>query len=179
MEKVLKGKKIAIVIAIKDFKDEEYFTPKGILESLGAEIKTFSNSLGLAIGSEGGEARIDNSIENISVDEFDALLFIGGQGALAGLDNEASYRLINSFFSSDKLIGAICIAPVILANAGVLKGKKATVWSSLLDKGPIKTIEEKGATYEDLDVVTDGNIITAKGSAARDFGWSVVKSLTK
>ena len=77
-----------------------------------------------------------------------------------------------------KILAAICIAPAILAKAGVLEGKNATVWSSVLDKGPIKILEENGANYVEKDVVVDGNIITANGpQAASEFGRKIVEIL--
>jgi protease I len=66
-----------------------------------------------------------------------------------------------------------------LAKAGVLKGKKATVWSSSLDRGPVKILKENGVIYEDKDVVQDGKIITANGpGAAEEFGQKLAEALT-
>ena len=74
-----------------------------------------------------------------------------------------------------KIIGAICISPVILAETGILKNKKATVWTSSLDKSAAKFLEEKGAFYEDVDVVVDKNIITADGpSSAEKFSQTII-----
>jgi protease I len=65
-----------------------------------------------------------------------------------------------------------------LAKAGVLKGKKATVWSSPMDKSPIKILTQNGAIFENLDVVVDGNIITANGpQAAEEFGIVISKHI--
>jgi protease I len=69
---------------------------------------------------------------------------------------------------------------VILAKAGVLKEKRATVWSSPLDRGPVRILKENGAIYEDKDVVQDGKIITANGpGAAEEFGQKLVEILTE
>jgi len=70
------------------------------------------------------------------------------------------------------------ISPVILAKAGALKGKKATVWSSPLDRSPIKILEAQGAEFVDEKVVWDGNIITGNGpDAAREFGKTIADAL--
>jgi len=70
-------------------------------------------------------------------------------------------------------VGAICIAPGILARAGILKDKKATVFPS-----EIETLKREGAHYSALPVVIDGKIVTADGpEAAEGFGKALVKTL--
>ena len=179
-EKTLQGKKIAMVIAFRDFRDEEYFIPKEILQGAGAEIKTVSNQMGTAIGADGGEAEVNLLISEINSADFDAVVFIGGPGALKYLDNENSYRVAKETISQNKVLASICISPVILAKAGVLEGKKATVWSSSLDRGPVKVLKSNGAIYQDRPVVVDEKIITGNGpAAAREFGGKIIELLTK
>ena len=197
-EKTIENKKIAMIIAHRDFRDEEYFVPKEILEGAGAEVKTASNQMGRALGADGGEVEIDllvkdlnpaefddlqrksshNSIQSIS--SFDAIVFIGGPGCLGNLDNENSYQVAKETVSQNKILASICISPIILAKAGVLKGKKATVWSSPMDRSPVKILEENGAIYQDELVVVDGKIITGNGpGAAKEFGEAIVEVLTE
>ena len=194
----LKNKKVAMIIAFRDFRDEEYFVPKDILEGAGVEIKTVSTQEGTAIGADGGEVEIDlliseiniaefadlqsksshNSIQSIS--SFNGIVFIGGPGALKYLDNEDSYKLARDTIAQDKVLAAICISPVILAKAGVLEGKKATVWSSPMDKEPIRTLKDYGAVYQDMPVVVDGKVITGNGpAAAKRFAEAIVMLLTE
>ena len=59
MPTALEGKKIAMIIAFKDFRDAEYFVPKEIFEKAGAEVKTVSDKLGTAIGADGGDTKVD------------------------------------------------------------------------------------------------------------------------
>jgi protease I len=172
-------KKIAIIIAFRDFRDEEYFIPKEVLEKAGAEIKTASTELGTAIGSQGGEAGVDIKLADLNVSDFDAVVFVGGGGAPKYLDNETSYKIAKDAVSQGKVLAAICIAPTILAKAGVLSGKKATVWSSPLDKSAIKILKENNVVYQDESVVVDGRIITANGpGAAEEFGQKIIEALT-
>lgn len=171
----LSGKKIAMIIAFKDFKDEEYLIPRGILEEAGAEIKVVSDELGNASGVDGEEAKVDIKLHDLDVSEFDAVVFVGGPGALDHLDNQDSYRIAEDAVSQNKILAAICISPVILAKAGVLQNKKATVWTDALNKGPKKILEENGAEFQDKNVVIDGNIITANGpKAAGEFGKAII-----
>jgi protease I len=171
-------RKILLVVSSQDFKDEEYFTTKEVLEDEGYLVETASDTAETAFGSEGGEAEIDLQIEDVELQEYDALAFIGGQGALKHLDNKQSYRLARQALQTNKILGAICIAPVILAKAGVLRKKQATVWSSATDKTAIKLLKKHEAIFIDQPVVQDSKIITANGSAAsQDFGLLIAKNL--
>ncbi|MCD6528566.1 DJ-1/PfpI family protein [bacterium] len=175
----LKDKKIAIIVAFRNFRDEEYFVPREILEKAGAEIKTVSTKEGKAIGADGGEVEVDLLVDKLDIGDFDAIVFVGGPGCLQYLDNENSYKIIQKTITQGKVLAAICISPVILAKAGALKEKKATVWSSALDKTPIKILRENGAIYEDNSVVVDGKIITGNGPrSAKEFGQKIVEVLT-
>ena len=177
-EKILSGRKIVMVIAFKDFRDEEYFVPKEILEREGAEIKTASNQKGAASGADGGEAEVDLLISEINPAGFDAVVFIGGPGCLKNLDSEDSYNVAKGTIAENKLLAAICISPVILAKAGVLKEKEATVWSSPMDKSAIEILEQNGANYNSQDVVVDGRIVTANGpAAAQKFANTLIEIL--
>ena len=174
MREDLKDKKIAMIIAFRDFRDEEYFIPKEVFEKNGAEVKTVSTKEGEAIGSQGGEAEVDILLDDFKTSDFDAVVFIGGSGTLKYLDNETSYNIAKEVISEKKVLAAICIAPIILAKAGVLFERKATVWSSLLDKNSIKILEGNGVVYQDKPVVIDGNIVTGNGpEAAEEFGEAI------
>lgn len=179
-EKTLENKKIAIIIAFRDFRDAEYFVPKEILEKAGAKIITVSTKFGTAIGADGGDVEVDILLENLNPAEFAGIVFIGGPGCLQYLDNENSYKIAKETISQNKVLGAICVSPVILAKAGVLSGKRATVWSSPMDRGPVRILKENGAIYEDRGVVVDGKIVTGNGpEAAKEFGEKLVKVLTE
>lgn len=173
------NKKVAMIIAFTDFRDEEYFVPKEILEKAGVEISTVSNSKGTAQGVSGGQVLVNVSLDELKIADYDGIVFIGGPGCLKNLNNQTSYQVAQETVNHDKVLAAICISPVILAKAGVLKDRKVTVWSSVLDKGPIKTVQENGAIYQEEEVVIDGEIITANGPAAAEkFGQAIIQVLT-
>jgi protease I len=174
----LKNKSVVMVVAFRDFRDEEYFVPKKIFEENGIKITTASSSLGKAIGKLGGDTEIDVLIENINVDNYDAVIFIGGPGAYNYFENKVMHQIAQETIEKNKILAAICIAPVILAKSGVLKGRNATVWSSLLDKSAIKILKDNGAFFKDESVVVDGRIITASGpSAAEEFANKIINLL--
>lgn len=175
-EKSLKGKKIAMVISFLHFRDAEYFVPKEILEKAGAEITTFSNKKGIALGADGGEVKVDALVSELNPIDFDVVIFVGGPGCLKYLDNEESYRVAKETVFQEKILAAICIAPVILAKANVLDGKKATVWNSVFDKTPIKILQDYGAIRREESVVVDGRIVTANGpAAAKEFAQAIIE----
>lgn len=168
-----------MIIASKDFRDEEYFITKEVLEKGGIRVETASDK-SRAIGRFGGEADVDLLVNDLNIDGFDAVIIPGGQGAVELLDNEPVYSIIQKTVSKNKLLAAICIAPTILAKAGVLKGKKATVWSTSLDKSAINILRENEAEYERKGIVVDGNIITGENAEfSQGFGEAVLEKLTK
>ncbi|MDD5772511.1 MAG: DJ-1/PfpI family protein [bacterium] len=168
------GKKILIVIASDRFRDEEYKHPRIVLEKEGAEITVGSSSLNVSNGVKGMEkVKPDILLKDVSTSDYDTVVFVGGAGAREYFNDPVAQRIAKEMFNENKIVGAICIAPVILANAGLLKGKKATVFSSEID-----TIKAKGANYTGNPVEQDGKIITAIGpEAAYDFGKKIVEAI--
>jgi protease I len=171
-------KKILMVVAFKDFKDEEYFVTKEILEKANFLIETTSSQKGIALGTEGNEAIITLLPNEINPQNYEGIIFVGGSGMVKELDNHEFQKLAQAFITDDKVVAAICVAPGLLAKARVLEGKKATVWSSILDKSGIKILENNGAIYDKGPVVIDGKIVTANGpDAAQEFGEAIVSQL--
>jgi protease I len=171
-------KKAVMVIAFRNFRDTEYFVPKEILEKTGVKVKTASNKIGTAIGADGGDVEVDFSVSEINPANFDVIVFVGGPGCLTALDNEDSYQVARETIFQNKVLASICISPVILAKAGVLKGKRATVWSSSVDREPVRILEEQGALYQENPVVVDGKIVTANGpQAAEEFAKAIIDLL--
>ena len=166
-----------IIIAEKNFQDIEFSHTKEELEKQDIEIKVASKTKGMKKGALGGSADAELSFNDVKVNDYDAIVFIGGGGAQQYLNDKDAHKIAQESFKKNKITAAICIAPLILANSGILKGKKATVW----DGGDGKTIaklESKGAKFINEDVVIDDNIITACGpGAARDFGEAIALRL--
>lgn len=174
----MEKKSILMVIAYKDFRDEEYFKTRQVFESAGAKIKVASNKTGEAIGAEGNTVKTEILIKEANPKDYDAVVFIGGSGALIHIDNEDSYKLAEETIYNKKILAAICISPVILARAGVLEGKKATVWTSPTDRSAVKILEENGAEFKDQPAVSDGTIITGSGpGASEEFATKVIKNI--
>jgi protease I len=168
-----KTKKAVMIIAQEGFRDEELSEPSEILKRNGIEVKVASTSLAPAEGMMGAKVKPDILISNINAADFDAVVFIGGVGASQYWDDPIAHNLAKSAFNKNKIVAAICLAPVTLAKAGILKGKRATVWST--EKLQLRSF---GANYTGLYLERDGNIITASGpTAASEFGNELVKAL--
>jgi protease I len=166
------SKKVLMVIAPRDFRDEEFFDTKKELENAGAEI-TVVNSTGQPSKSMFGKiVKPDKNFYDVDSKNYDAIIFIGGSGTTAYFDNKKAQNLAKEFNKSGKVVAAICIAPVILAHAGVLNNKKATVFPS--GRNDINAV----GNYTGNPVEKDGNIITGSGpEAAVEFGKTIVEAL--
>jgi protease I len=166
------NKKVLMVIAPRDFRDEEYSETKRALEIIGAEV-TIVNSTGQAAkGMFGTIVKPDKNFFDINPKDFDAIVFIGGSGTASYFNNRQAINLAKEFYNAGKIVAAICIAPSILANAGILNGKKATAYPS--ERNNINAV----GTYTGKVVEQDGKIITGSGpEAAKDFGKKIADAL--
>ena len=169
---------VLFIIAQEGYQDWEYETPKQILEEADIKVITASKKIGLAQGSFGGHAQVAISLDKVNVSDYQAIIFIGGHGARKYQQDPSALRIAQEANLKKKLIGAICIAPTILAHAGILKGKNATVWDE--DQEQHLLIEKLGANYINKPVVQDQHIITANGpKAAKEFGEALLHIITK
>lgn len=173
--KILTGKKILMIIAPSNFRDEEYQKPREIFEKAGADITVACSSLEKSKGMLGFEVKPDILIEKININEFNAVVFVGGTGVQEYWDNKTVHKTAREAIKQNKILGAICLAPVILAKAGVLKDKRAT------GPGSVKnTIKEYGGRYIGSLVEIDGNIITANGpQASETFAKDIIEAILK
>jgi len=175
-EKEEKMADVLLIIA-PNFRDEELFDTKDVLEQAGLTTVIASKTAGTKKGMLGGTAEAEIAISKVNVANYKAIVFIGGSGSSVYFNDATALKIAKEAASKNKVTAAICIAPVILANAGILQGKKATVWDDEENTYSSK-IEEKGAIYTDKDVEKDGNIITANGpEAAKKFGNAIVSAL--
>lgn len=166
---------VVMVISQRDFRDEELFKPKALLEKAGARVVVASSSLQPAKGMLGGTAKPDVLLKDVDPAEYQAVVLVGGPGAKEYWDDETAHRLVRTAAEQGKVVAAICLAPVTLANAGVLDGKKATVWRT--ESGMLRA---QGATYTGADVEVDGRIVTANGPEAADrFGEALAEALAQ
>ncbi len=154
--------------------------PREIFLSAGHQVATASLARVTCKGVMGGEVIPNTTIFEAKPEIYNVLVIAGGPGATKLADTPEMIRLIQGFANMGKLVAAICVAPVILARAEVLRGRKATVWSSFSDKRAIETLKSFGAVYTPASIVEDKNIITAHGpEAAREFGERIIRHLSQ
>lgn len=166
-------KKILMVLAQSNFRDEEYEIPREIFQKSGLEVKTVGERKGEAIGRFGAKAWIDFPFAEVNIHNFEAVVFVGGSGASNYFNDNEALNLARDAEREGKVVAAICIAPSILANAGLLKERRATAFPSEKEN-----LESKGAIYSGRPVEADGRIITASGpEAAEEFGEKIVEVL--
>ncbi len=172
----LSNKTILMVIAPSDFRDEELFVPKEFFEKTGAEVVIASENKGIAKGMLGGTAPVDLSVSEVDINDYDAVVFVGGSGVESHklYENDAYLKLAADADSSGKVIGAICLGPMVPAAAGVLSGKNATVFET-----GASYITGKGANYTGAEVTRTGRIVTGEGpNAVEEFARAVAEALT-
>jgi len=170
-----KTKKVLMVIAYQNFRDEELFVPKKIFEKNGISVDIASVKKGVAQGMLGGTVNVTLTLNEVKESDYDGIIFVGGTGSESLFDNNEAKKLASEFYKNKKVVGAICLAPGILANAGILKGKKATCFPSA--SGILK---KNGAIYTQNPVEIDGNIITGVGpEVAEKFGMAILNLLSK
>ena len=175
MDMDLTEKNILMIVAPGNFRDEELLNTKEVLESSGASVTIASKDVDSAMGMLGAMVPIDKDISEVNVEDYDAVIFVGGTGASIYFDDETVLKMAKDAYEQGKIVGAICIAPSILANAGILEGKTVTAFSSEQEN-----LESHGANYTGADVERDGNIITANGpQAAYDFGQKIAEALSE
>jgi protease I len=167
------GKKVALIIASQNFLDEELFATKRVLDAAQAQTFIASTRRGVVRGALGGVAEANVLVSGLTVNDYDAIIFIGGLGAAEYLGNPAAMNIAREAVRTGKVLGAIGTAPSILADANVLAGIRAT---SLLSEQP--RLVQAGAIYTGMPVERERLIITAVGpEAAVLFGKYVVDAL--
>jgi len=126
------------------------------------------------VGAHNIYVRADTLFENINIDNYDAIVLPGGgPGSLMLKEHPAVRKAVTDFYNSGKLVAAICAAPRVFGDLGLLQGKKATCYPGIEP-------ELKGAILTDAPAVTDGNIITGKGPGfVFDFALAILNYLYK
>lgn len=167
-------KHILFFVAENGFKDEELFEPKQILEEAGHVCDIISTNAELAQGSDGAMVMPTVSLDSVTVVDYDAIVLIGGPGALEmGTDFMIQDIIMQASQKPEMLLCAICIAPQILAKLGLLKGKKATIYPT-----GVEALKNAECEYIHEAVVIDDRIITADGpQSAVEFGNTILDVL--
>ena len=151
-----------LIVATDGFEEWELFGPREILQDRGAEVVLASlkrDPIQATVHDDPGKTiRPDLTIEEVIVDDFDALILPGGVRNPDTLRLHGNViELIKAFDRQGKPIGAICHGPWLLVEADLLRGRSATAWPSIRTD-----LRNAGADVIDQPAVTDGNIVTSR-----------------
>ncbi|MFH8080564.1 MAG: DJ-1/PfpI family protein [Candidatus Aenigmatarchaeota archaeon] len=164
--------KALIIICPKNFNETEFQTTKQVLsQKLSVEVASVIKEE--CVGMKGMKVKPDKTVSDALKTEYDVIAVIGGSGCFALSDYPEVLEIIRKHVEKGKIVSAICLAPTILARAGVLKNTMVTVYPA---DWAISLLKNEGAHYLEKNVVVDGNIITANGpAAAEEFAKTILK----
>ncbi|MEX1118882.1 MAG: DJ-1 family glyoxalase III [Terrimicrobiaceae bacterium] len=153
------------------FEEIETVTPIDILRRAGVDVVIASATGGFLLeGRSGIHIQANEVLANQSAFEFDMLLLPGGPGVAALRTDGRAARLAKEFFDQGKFVAAICAAPLLLLDAGILEGTRHTCHSSATAELPEAQITER--------VVEDGRVITSRGAGTSlEFAFTLVRRL--
>ena len=151
--------KIAVIIDDM-FEDVEYTEPAKRFQDDGHSLVHVGLEAGRTVTGKknGTQVKIDKAVDEVSVEDFDALLIPGGYSPDKLRAHPEPVEFARSFVSSGKPVFAICHAGQLLITAQVLEGRTFTGWKSI-----VQDIKNAGATYLDQEVVVDGNLVSSRG----------------
>lgn len=166
-------KKAVLIVPAAQFADIELFETQRILNEAGIASVVASSKIGVIQGAFGGIFASEITLDNLKVEDYEAVVFIGGPGAADYFNNLVALRIVREASARNEVIAAISAAPMILANAGVLRGIRATGLPQQREQ-----MKKTGAQFTGSAVERDGRIITANDSSvAVPFARSIVVAL--
>jgi 4-methyl-5(b-hydroxyethyl)-thiazole monophosphate biosynthesis len=157
-----------IMFLADGFEDIETFTPIDLLRKAGVTVDTVGVP-GFQITSKSGvKVFVDKRIADVKEEEYDGVILPGGSKSVETLGRTTKVvEIVKKMNSQNKLIGAICAAPSILAKHGILDNKKATIAPGM---------EKELAYPRGANVVVDGNVITSQSpKTAMEFAVKLVE----
>jgi len=171
----LAGKRIAM-LAENMYQEMELWVPYYRMKEEGAEVKVVGAGGAKSYTSKHGyPVNVDVQADQVTAEEFDAVIIPGGYAPDMMRRHEPMVRLVREAARQGKVVAAICHAGWMLVSAGVVSGRNATSFFSIKDD-----LVAAGAKWQDAEVVVDGNLITSrKPDDLPAFCRAIVKALTK
>jgi protease I len=155
----LKGKRVAVLVE-NLYEDLELWYPVLRFREAGAEVSIVGAGAHTYTSKHGYEARVDKNVDRVGAGDFDAVIIPGGYAPDRMRLHKPMVDLVRDMDGQGKVVAAICHGGWMLASANVLRGKKVTGYIAIKDD-----LVNAGATYEDCEVVRDGNLITSRKPA--------------
>lgn len=153
----------------------EAITIIDLMRRAGIEVVTASLDREPVTCSRGAKLIADTDMDTALESDYDMVVLPGGLPGADNLDRDNRIReLLVRMADSEKFTAAICAAPKVLANAGLLDNKQATSFPGVLDN-----MKVEGMTYSESPVVRDGHVVTSRGpGTAMDFSLELIELLT-
>ena len=164
-------KRVLVPLA-EGFEEIEAVTIIDVLRRAGVRVDVASLGPTRVTGSHGITIEADLPIDEVNAADYDLIALPGGMpGSLHLREDPRVIRLVQELLAADKIVSAVCAAPSVLAEAGALEGRRATVH-------PSAASFLSDAKLEDARVVRDGRIITGKAAGtAMEFAFALVEAL--
>ncbi|WP_324778900.1 DJ-1 family glyoxalase III [Thiobacillus sedimenti] len=162
-----------VLVPLADGCEElEAVTIIDLLRRAGIEVTTAGLKPGIVSASRGVQLVPDVTLDVALQDDYDMVVLPGGMPGAAHLkDDPRIIRLLQEMAAAGRYTAAICAAPMVLAEAGVLDGRQATSYPGFLDGLP-------GVRVRAEAVVQDGSVLTSRGpGTAMDFALALVEVL--
>jgi 4-methyl-5(b-hydroxyethyl)-thiazole monophosphate biosynthesis len=163
-----------LVPLAEGFEDIEAITLVDILRRAGVEVLTAGLAEGLVRGARGTRVQPDVQLDAVLARDFAMIALPGGMPGAENLRRDGRIiALLRRHAAAGHYTTAICAAPIALAEAGVLAGKRATSYPGFVDALALPDVQ-----YVDQPVVVDGKVVTSKGpGTAMDFALTLVTLL--
>ena len=164
----------ALVFLASGFEEIEALTVVDVLRRAGVDVTVAGLTPNVTEGKHGVKIVPDKSIDDVKVEDFDAVVVPGGNPGYKNLRKDPRViAMVKKAFNSNKLVAAICAGPTVLSDAGIVEGKACTVYP-----GMDKELEAGGGKPKHDIVVVDGNVITSRGPAtALPFALKLAEKL--
>jgi 4-methyl-5(b-hydroxyethyl)-thiazole monophosphate biosynthesis len=164
----------ALVFLASGFEEIEALTVVDVLRRAGVEVTVAGLTPNVTEGKHGVKVVPDKSIDDVKVEDFDAVVAPGGNPGYKNLRKDPRViDMVKKAFNSNKIVAAICAGPTVLSDAGILEGKACTIYP-----GMDQELEAGGGKPKHDIVVVDGNIITSRGPAtALPFALKLAEKL--
>jgi len=146
-----------LILSADNFEDSELLFPLYRLQEAGFAVDVAAGKRGAIHGKHGYEVHVDRSFSEVNPQDYTVLVLPGGMAPSAIRDDLQVQAIARHFVTNAKPVAAICHGPQILISAGLLRGRRATCYRSIVGE-----LKEAGALYVDDEVVVDGHLITSR-----------------
>jgi 4-methyl-5(b-hydroxyethyl)-thiazole monophosphate biosynthesis len=164
----------ALIFLATGFEEIETVTVIDVLRRAGVDVTVAGLTPNVTEGKHGMKVIPDKSIDDVAVEDFNAVVVPGGNPGYKNLRKDPRViSMVKKAFNSNKLVAAICAGPTVLSDAGILESKVCTIYPGMENE-----LEAGGGKPEQDIVVVDGNIITSRGPAtALPFALKLAEKL--